>query len=146
MFHVTLIGIIASLSLLGWALANSAPRNVSILLPRNLSFFTGAFLLILGIFFAFFGAFAIGDYGAIIGCLIQSFIGLWLIFAGSAGLRGDFDYDQTTRRVGIMMGLIIVMLVAVYYLPDARFVALLNAGLLAGGFVLTADLRQSQRR
>jgi hypothetical protein len=146
MFHVTLIGIIAVLSLLGWSLANSAPRQVSILLPRNLTFALGAFLLIVGIFFAFFGAFAIGDYGAIIGCLVQSFVGLFLIFAGSAGLRGDPFYDQTTRRIGMMMALIIVMLVAVYYLPDARFVSLLNAGLLAGGFVLTADLRQSQHR
>ena len=146
MFHVTLIAIIAALSFLGWSLANSAPRQISMLLPRDFTFALGSFLLIVGIFFAFFAAFAIGDYGGIIGCLVQCFIGLFLILGGSAGLRGDFEYDQTTRRAGMMMGLVIAMLVAVYYLPDARFVALLNAGLLAGGFVLTADARQSQHR
>jgi hypothetical protein len=146
MYHVTLIGLIAGVSYLGWLLANTTPRQLAMILPRTLTFVLGSFFLIMGVFFAFFGAFAVGDGGAIIVCLIQSFVGLWLIFSGSAGLRGYPSYDQTTRRVGMIMALIIAMIVGVYYLPDYRFIAVMNVGFLAGGFVLTADLRQSQRR
>jgi putative Mn2+ efflux pump MntP len=146
MFHLVLIAIVLAVSTLCWLLVNSAPRAVSVLLPRNLTFILGAWLLIIGLFCAFYAARYMGDSAVIIGCLIQSFVGLWLIFAGSAGLRGSDSYDQTTRRVGIMMALLIALILGAFYVPNVHFVALLNLGLITAGFFLAADLRRSPGR
>jgi hypothetical protein len=146
MFHLVLFAIVAAVSTLCWQLANTSPRVLTLLLPRTLTFILGAWFLIIGLFCAFCAAFIMSDAALIIGCLIQSFVGLWLIFSGSAGLRGSESYDQTTRRVGIMMALLIAVILADFYVPNAHVVALLNLGLITAGFFLAAELRRSPGR
>jgi len=146
MYHLVLIALVAALSLLGWRLVNSSPRVIALVLPRNVTFIFGAVFLIMGLFSAFCAALVYGSSELILGCLVQSFVGLFFVFAGSAGLRGYASYDQTTRRVGIMMALLIATIIGIFYLPDSHFVAVLNLGLITAGYFLTAELRQPARR
>jgi hypothetical protein len=125
---------------------NSAPRVLSMILPTRLTFILGATLFTMGLFAAFCAALALGDSGLILGCFMQSFVGLWLIFASSAGLRGNAEYDQITRKVGIMMAVLVGLIVAVFYLPDMHAVAILNLGLVTAGVVLTGDVREGRGR
>src|SRR5262249_12431187 len=129
-FHIVLLTIVITLCVLAWLLVNSAPRVLSLILPARLTFILGATLFTMGLFAAFSAPLALGGSCLILGCFIQSFVGLWLIFAGSAGLRGDPDYDEVTRKVGIMLGLLVAVIVAVFYFPNVHAVAILNLGLV----------------
>jgi len=141
-----LFSLVVGVSVLCWGLVNSSPRVLSMILPSGLTFALGAVLFVLGLFAAFVAAYALRQPAAVIGSFVQSYVGLWLVFAASAGLRGSAGYDEVTRRVGLMMALLVGVIVAVLYVPDARVVSLMNVGLLGAGWYLTADRRHSRGR
>src|SRR5438876_12360449 len=93
MFHVVLVLLVIAISVLGWLMVNNSPRVLAMILSPRLAFGTGAAFFTLGLFCAFFAAMYMGNSELVIGCLIQSFAGLYFVFACSAGLRGSPEYD-----------------------------------------------------
>jgi hypothetical protein len=133
MYHVILVAIIFTLSLAMWNLVHSAPRSVLLILPPKFSYFVGVFFLIFGIFFAFLSAYAMKSAPSMIAFFIQSYVGLWFL---SVRLHGDED---AIRRMFMMMGVILVTIVAAYYLTDPRLIAMVTLIMVTSCFWLTTS-------
>jgi hypothetical protein len=139
MFHIVMLGIIATLSFGGWALIRTSPRVLSMFLPTRLTFGVGAGLFVVAGFCAFCGAYIMREPDVMLGSMVQGFVGLWLMLATTSGARGSYGDDQMLRRLFIMVGLAIVVVVASLYVRDGRLMALLNLGLICGGYLVVRD-------
>jgi hypothetical protein len=107
------------------------------ILPSNLMFGFGAVLLVLAAFNAFGEAFALQSPEAMLHSFVTVFVGLWFMFAASAGLRGSPTDDLMVKRVMGMVALMFVVIIAALYLNDPRVVAVMNLVLITGGFIAT---------
>ena len=137
MYHVVLVALVGAFMLGAWNLVHSAPRVLSLFLPRGFATVMGAVLLIIGIFCAFFAAYAMRSPEAMLGCFVQAYIGLWLMLATTSNLRGSYEDEQMLRRLFLMLGLITVVVVSALYVQDTRVIALLNLLMLGSGVALT---------
>lgn len=139
MYHVMLV--LLTLSLLGmiWALVHSAPSALSRLLPPNATFAIGLMFLTLGFFTAFANAFGAGNARAMLGSFVQVGVGLWFMLSATAGLRGSEDDVRLMKRLFVMLGVAMAVIIGSLYLPDPRMMAALNLLLLAAGLWLTTN-------
>ncbi|HEY7269762.1 MAG TPA: hypothetical protein VH951_08035 [Dehalococcoidia bacterium] len=137
MYHLVLLSLVVAIAVLGWQLVLSAPRTLSMILPSNLMFGFGAVLLVLAAFNAFGEAFALQSPEAMLHSFVTVFVGLWFMFAASAGLRGSPTDDLMVKRVMGMVALMFVVIIAALYLNDPRVVAVMNLVLITGGFIAT---------
>lgn len=145
MFHLVMLGIVAALAVGGWALIRSAPRSLSLLLPAKPIMLIGAGLFVFAVFNAFASAYGLRDPEAMIGGMVQGFVGLWLMLAPSAGMRGSYSDDLMLRRLFTMVALLLFVIVASLYVRDHQAMALLNLALVGGGFLIVRDfLRRPQ--
>ncbi len=136
-YHVVLIAVIGAVSLGCWGMVRSAPWVLATILPRGLTFGFGAGFFVFGLFSAFFAAYAMHSPEAMIGSFIQSYVGLWFMLATSAGLRGSYEDERDLRRIAVMMGLLIGVIVATLYVSSAQPMAVVNLCLVATGLWLT---------
>jgi hypothetical protein len=144
-YHLVLILLVVALAVLGWQLVLSAPRVLSMLIPSNLMFGVGAGLLILATFNAFGEAFAFQSPAAMLRSFVCILVGLWFMFAASSGLRGSPGDDELVKRVMAMTALMFAVILGALYVSDPRVVALMNLGLIAGGFVATQTFLSRMR-
>jgi hypothetical protein len=123
-----------------WNLVHASPRTIIMLLPTQVAFAAGGFLLIFGTFFAFAAAVLVQNGGAMLAFILQAHVGLYLLLAHS---REDED---TIRRAFLMMGAMLLTIVAVYYVQNTYAAALLMVCLLATGYhVLTSSPAYAKR-
>ena len=136
MYHVVLIAITATMTLGVWNMVHSSPRSIIMLLPVQVAFAAGAFLLTFGVFFAFAAAVLVQNGAAMLAFMLKAHIGLYFLLAH---YREDED---TIRRAFLMMGALLATVIAIFYLQNAYATALLMICLLATGYhVLTGSPR-----
>jgi hypothetical protein len=140
MYHLVLLLIVAVMAAMGWMLVRSAPPVLSLLLPRNLTFGVGAGLFIIAVFAAFTSAFALHQPEGVLDSFITLLVGVWFMFAASAGMRGSPGHDDLMKRFGAMMCLLLGLILAALYVSDPRVVSVLSLGLIGGGVYVSRDL------
>ncbi len=131
---------------LGWMLVRSAPRQLSVLLPGNLTFGVGAGLFVVAVFSAFVSAFALRQPAGMLQSFVTIIVGVWFMFAATAGLRGSPSDDEMMKRFAAMMVLLTGLIVATLYVPDHRVVALLSLGMIGAGCYVIRDCITGVRR
>ena len=137
MYHIVLIAIILTLSLAMWNLVHTMPRSVALLVPPRVAYFVGVFFLMFGIFFAFVSAYGLHDAGGMIAFFIQAYVGIWFL---TIRLHGDED---AIRQMFMMMGVILLTIVAAYYVTDPKLVAMISLIMVTSCFWLTARFLRS---
>jgi len=140
LYHIILIAIAATMMLGVWNLVHASPRTIIMLLPAQVAFAAGGFLLIFGAFFAFAAAVLVQNGGAMLAFLLQAHVGLYLLLAHS---REDED---TIRRAFLMMAGMLLTIVAIYYVQNTYATALLMICLLATGYYVLAGSPRYPRR
>ncbi len=120
-------------------LIQTAPRALSMLLPAKLTFIVGASLMVFGVFGAFCSAFALQHPEGMLDAFVTLIVGVWFMFAASAGMRGSSADDDLLRRFGAMMALLLALIVSTLYVNDPRVVSLLSLGLIGGGVYVSRD-------
>jgi hypothetical protein len=138
MVHVIIAALVFAFSLVAWNLVHLAPRSVSMLLPEKLCLIVGLVLLPLGVFSAFTAAYAQQDPVGTIGSIAMAYVGLWFLLVKPAG-DGSFQVEFMIKRLFLMMGLLMAVLVGTLYLGDSKFVPVFNLMLMAGGFWVTIN-------
>ena len=146
-FHIVLIGLASVLTYLWWGLVHNMPGVLARILPRGLTYGFGAGWLILGLFSAFAAAYVLREPEAMLRAFVSGYVGLWLMLATMAGMRGSEGYEQMLRRVMLMMILLMGVIIASLHAPNPQVMALLNLLLVTGGFWITTNyLRTLDRR
>jgi hypothetical protein len=136
-FHVVLILLVALLFAGWWFMVQSAPGVLSRFLPPGLTLAAGSFYLILAGFSAFAAAFFMRDAEVLLGCLVSAFVGLWFMLATMAGARGSRGYDVLMKHLMPMVAMLLILLIAAFYIESLPVLVLLQAVMILGGFVLT---------
>src|SRR5262249_52884354 len=124
-FLIVLIFLTASLTFLAWHLVHSSPPVLARLLPRGLTQGVGMFLFFMGLFAAYLDAMVRNPHG-LMGAFIQTYVGLWFMLATSAGMRGSESDESMLRRLFLMIGMAMGILIAMLYLPHYRVVSVLD--------------------
>ncbi len=133
MFHIVFIALTVALTWLCWELIKSSPRVLSMVLPKKLTFGIGLGLFVIAMFSAVMSTFD-RDPQLLLESFVEIYVGLWLMLATSAGLRGSYEDDQMLRRVFTMMGLVTAAMIGFLYVPTPQLAAVLNLVLVLGGF------------
>ena len=115
-----------------------SPRVLSMILPRRLAYGVGLVLFFFGITSAYMSAYG-HDVAGLIGSLLMTYVGLWWMLAPSSGARGSYADEQMLRRVFGMMGLLMLTLIAMVYVPNPKLIATITLLLVTGGFWLTTN-------
>src|SRR5688572_10396012 len=115
MFHIVLILLAVALLFMSWHLVHASPASLGRILPPGLTFGIGITFFIFGTFLAFCSAYA-GDPGGVLGSFIQIIVGLWFMLAISAGMRGNEDDERMLKRLFLMIGLVMAMMILTLYL------------------------------
>lgn len=139
MYHIVLVGLASLLLFLSWKLVNYSPRVLSMILPRALTFSIGLGLFVLAIFSAFAAASVLKEPLVMLQCFVQGYVGLWLMLATTAGMRGSYSDDQMLKRLFGMMALVMTIIIASLYIGDARLLAMVNLILIGGGLWITTN-------
>jgi hypothetical protein len=142
-FHIILILIAFALGLAWWNLVHSAPRVLSMILPRSLTWAIGTGFLVVAIFSAFAAAHVLRDPEDMLGSFVTGYVGLWFILATSSGMRGSREDQELMRRLALMIGMVVGVIIASLYVHDPRLMALLNLALVASGFAVTQNYLRS---
>jgi hypothetical protein len=87
-----------------WLAVHYAPVVLSRVLPRDLTFFIGVALFILGAFSACFAVYQLRDPRLFLVSLVQCFTATWFMLAPSAGSRGDPEDASMMRSLAAMLG------------------------------------------
>jgi len=138
MVYVIIPALVFAFSLVAWNLVHFAPRSVSMLLPEKVCLIFGLVLLPLGVFSAFTAAFAQQDPVGTIASIVMAYVGLWFLLVKPAG-DGSYQVEFMIKRLFLMMGLLMAVLVGTLYLGDTKLVAVFNLMLMAGGFWVTTN-------
>lgn len=146
MYHLVLLFIVGVMASLGWMLVCSAPRILSLYLPSRLTFGVGAGFFTFAVFSAFIAAFALREPVAMLDSFISVIVGVWFMFAASAGLRGSAGHDDLMNRVAKMLALLVALIVTTLYVNDPRIVSLLSLALVAVGYLVGRDYLTGSRR
>jgi hypothetical protein len=138
LIYLIIAALVFAFSLVAWNLVHFAPRTLSMFLPEKVTLIIGLVLFPLGIFSAFTAAFAEQDANGMIASIVMAYVGLWFLLIKFAG-SGSYDMHILIKRLFVMMGLLMAVLLGTLYIGDSRFVPLFNLGLLAGGLWLTTN-------
>jgi hypothetical protein len=95
---------VVAIGLSWWLAVHYAPKVLSRILPRDLTFFMGVVGFILGSFGACYAVYLVRDPRLFLGSLVQCFSATWFMLAPSAGLRGDPDDASMMRNLAAMLG------------------------------------------
>jgi hypothetical protein len=131
MYHIILIAVVFTLSLGIWNLVHAAPRSLSLIVTPFIAYTAGGFFLCFGIFFAYLSAYPLQNGPAMIAFFVKAYVGVWLLLSQ---FRGD---ERTVRQVFMMVGMLMLTIVAIYYVQDHRAVAFLSLLMVASGYWLT---------
>jgi len=134
---VVLVGLALVLFVGWWALVQTSPTVLSRLLPPRLTLAVGAVLLVLAGFSAFAAANFLRDPRELLGSLVTGLVGLWFMMATVVGARGSERYEVLMKHLMPMVAILFVLLVASLYVESRQVLALLQALMILGGFVLT---------
>ena len=146
MIHVIIVALLFTFGLVVWNLVHFAPRSVAMFLPDRVRTVLGLVLLPLGVFSALAAGHGQQNVEGLIGSAIIAMVGLWFLLIGPAGYGTTGDTEHLLRRVFLMMGLLMAVLVASFYIGDSRFFALVNLPLLAAGIWLARDYLRDWNR
>ena len=130
--------LVFAFSLVAWNLVHFAPRAVSMFLPDKVCLIFGLFLFPFGIFSAFTAGYAEQNAQGMIASVAIAYVGLWFLLVKFAG-SGSYEMQVLVRRLFVMMGLLMAVLVGTLYLGDSKFIAVFNLVLMAGGLWLTTN-------
>jgi hypothetical protein len=108
-------------------------------IPDRICFIFGLVLLPLGAFSALAAGYGQQDAEGLIGSIVIAFVGLWFLLVKPAGSGITGEMEQLIRRIFVMMALLMVVLIATFYLGESRLVAVANLMLVAAGFWLTTS-------
>jgi hypothetical protein len=136
-FHLVLILLAALLFIGWWFMVQSAPGLLSRFLPPGLTLAVGTFFLVIAAFSAFAAAFFMRDAEAVLGSLVPGFVGLWFMLATLSGSRGSYGYEVLMKHLMPMVAMLLVLLIAAFYIESLPVLMLLQAVMILGGFVLT---------
>jgi hypothetical protein len=138
LIYVIIAALVFAFSLVAWNLVHFAPRSVAMLLPDKVCLIMGAFLFPFGVFSAFVAGYAQQNAEGMIASVAITYVGLWFLLVKFAG-SGSHEMLLLVRRLFVMMGLLMVVLVGTLYLGESKLVAVLNLALMAGGLWLTTN-------
>lgn len=140
MIHIIIVALLFAFALVAWNLVHFAPRGIAMFLPERICLIFGLVLLPLGAFSALAAGYGQQNAEGFIGSIVIALVGLWFLLIKPAGLGiTNGDIEQLIRRVFIMMALLMVVLVASFYLGESKLVAVANLLLVAAGFWLTTS-------
>jgi hypothetical protein len=138
MIYVIIAALVFAFSLVAWNLVHFAPRSVSMLLPEKACLIAGLIFFPLGVFSAFTAAYSQQNAEGMIGSIVIAYVGLWFLLVKFAG-SGSYEMHLMIRRLFVMMGLLMAVLVGTLYLGDSKLVAVFNLALMGGGLWLTTN-------
>jgi hypothetical protein len=138
LIYVIIAALVFAFSLVAWNLVHFAPRSVAMLLPDKVCLIMGAFLFPFGVFSAFVAGYAQQNAEGMIASVAITYVGLWFLLVKFAG-SGSHEMLLLVRRLFVMMGLLMAVLVGTLYLGESKLVAVLNLALMAGGLWLTTN-------
>lgn len=139
MFLIVVVALALALTGLMWLLVHSAPTVLSMVLPRKFTYCFGVGMLLIAIFAAFCAAYVLRDAGAMLGCFVQGYVGLWFMLATSSNARGSEVDRQMMKRLFLMLGILIGVMIAALYAPNTQMLAVLNLTLVTAGFWVTTN-------
>ncbi len=109
------------------------------MLPDGLSRVLGVTLMLIGTFGAYTAAFAQQNAEGMIGSIVIAFVGLWFLLVKIASSGATSDVEHFIRRMFVMMGVLVAVIIATLYLGDSKLVAAANLVLMAAGLWLTTN-------
>ena len=139
MIHVIIVALLFTFALVVWNLVHFSPRSLAMFIPDRVSLILGLVLLPLGAFSALAAGYGERNVEGFIGSVVIALVGLWFLLIRSSARDITGDAEQLIRRVFLMMALLMVALVAAFYLGESKLVGVANLLLLAGGFWLTTN-------
>jgi hypothetical protein len=139
LIHVIIVSLVFAFALVAWNLVHFAPRSIAMFIPDRICLIFGLVLLPLGAFSALAAGYGQKDAQGLIGSIVIALVGLWFLLVKAAGSGITSDMELLIRRVFIMMALLIVVLVASFYLGQSKLVAVANLLLVVAGFWLTTS-------
>ncbi len=134
-----IVALLFAFALVTWNLVHFAPRSVAMFIPDRICLVLGLVLLPLGAFSALAAGYGQQNAEGLIGSIVIALVGLWFLLIKPAGNGITGDLEQMVRRVFLMMALLMVVLVASFYLGESKLIAAANLLLVAGGFWLTTS-------
>jgi hypothetical protein len=142
-----IVALLFAFALVAWNLVHFAPRSIAMVIPDRICLIFGLVLLPLGAFSALAAGYGQQNAQGLIGSIVIALVGLWFLLIKPAGNGiNNGDIEQLIRRVFIMMGLLMAVLVVSFYLGESKLVAAANLLLVAAGFWLTTSfLREIDR-
>ena len=139
MIHVMIVALLFTFALVTWNLVHFAPRSLAMFMSDRVSLIFGLVLLPLGAFSALAAGHGQQNVEGLIGSVVIALVGLWFLLIKPAGSGITGDLEQLIRRVFLMMALLIVVLVASFYLGESKLVGVANLLLVAAGFWLMTN-------
>jgi hypothetical protein len=138
LIYVIIAALVFAFSLVAWNLVHMAPRSVSMFLPDKACVIMGLVLFPFGVFSAFTAAYTQQDAEGMIASIAIAYVGLWFLLVKFAG-SGSYEMQVMVKRLFVMMGMLMAVLVGTLYLGDSKLVAVFNLMLMVGGLWLTAN-------
>jgi hypothetical protein len=132
-YHIVLILLTGALLFMSWHLVHASPSVLGRILPSGLTFGIGIFIFIFGTFIAYCSAYG-GDPGGVLGSFVQVIVGLWFMLSTTSGMRGSDGDERMLKRLFIMIGLVMAMMIGMLYMPNPYYVSVLDLLLVTGGF------------
>jgi hypothetical protein len=144
MGHFILVQLILAICLGWWCAVRYAPGVLSLLLPRQVTFWFGAGLFVFGCFSAFLATQADNPAGFISG-LIQCFVGGWLMLVPAAAVRGSQEYDHAMKTLGALLASLAAGMVFLFFVRTFEDTVAVSLWLLMLGTLLTLRWQRTCR-
>ena len=146
MIHIIIVALLFTFALVVWNLLHFAPRSVAMFIPERICLIFGLVLMPVGAFSAVAAGYNQQNTEGLVASIVIALVGLWFLLIKPAGSGITTQMEQLIRRVFVMMGLLMAVLVVMFYLGDSKLVAVANLLLLAGGFWITMNYLQDMDR
>jgi len=141
MYHVIVVALLFTFSLVTWNLLHFAPRSVAMFLPQRLCTLAAIPFLLGGAFTGFMAGYGETSAEGLIASVAMCHVGLWFLLLHWAG-SGTYEAQQVVRRGFAMMVLLMLGLLAMFYIEDDRFAAVPELLLLAAGLWAAKDFER----
>ena len=135
MGHFVLFVSVVIICLSWWCAVRYAPTVLALFLPRQLTFWFGAGLFVIGCFTAFAST-RVGSPEGFLSSLIQCFVGGWLMLVPAAGVRGSQEYDHAMKTLGGLLAGLICAMLTLFYVQTPEGTVVVSLWLLMLGTLL----------